>query len=133
MVTFGLPGGACPERELEVWEKSVNYLELFAFIADVPSLKVALEDALGRAREELERAQDRHARPEGAELLPRERERLRQLWTRSNALGNAHALMAADDPADRGRHAEELLVLKAMQEEADGALARYKLQAGFEG
>lgn len=119
-------------NEAAIWGRIVNTLEILVAHAVVRSVKLATNDALERAREELERACDRDARPEGGELLPRERERLRRLWTRSNALANARALMTADDPADRERHVEELVFLADMQEEADGALRRYRRQVGLE-
>jgi len=94
------PMGA--EEELEAWRTTKRVLDGLCGMADAPMLEpliLDLADVLGRrTREELARAEDRLSRPEGAQLGPREEERLRGLLRRSDAF--SHALSAVGDEED---------------------------------
>lgn len=79
-------GPMTPEEEVEAWRTTVKMLGHLCGMADdllLEPLILALGDAIRRSSEELRRAEDRFSRPEGAELGPREEERLRGLLRRS--------------------------------------------------
>ncbi len=81
-----------PEEELAAWRRTTRALDSLCGMADglmLEPLILALADAFNRAREEERRAEDRLSRPEGAELGPREEERLMTLMRRSDAFNNA--------------------------------------------
>jgi hypothetical protein len=70
------------EEERASWRKTVKVLGGLCSLSDtlmLDPLILALTDALMRSKEELARAEDRLARPEGAELHPCEHERLKRL------------------------------------------------------
>ena len=124
------------EEELEAWEQAVSVLHDFGKVAETlrnDPLLLALTDAKDRAQEELARVQDRLSRPEGAKISPPERERLQEMWKRSNAISNAWVLMVTKDNEERLDHAEDLAILEAMRDEVNEALYRYRAECGFPG
>jgi len=96
-------------------------------------LILALADALGRAREEERRAEDRISRPEGAELAPREEERLRSMLRRSDALNNALTAVVAEEDVREEIRAECVGVLEEAGREAHEAFERYREEVGIPG
>jgi hypothetical protein len=130
-------GEYTPAEEQKVWREAVRVLDGFCQVADGLNhepLILALVDAKVRAEEELRRAQDRAERSEadGADLHPRERERLEDMLMRSNALSNAIAVRVNHDNPERYGYAEEMAVLEEMRRETDQALERYKAEAGLQ-
>jgi hypothetical protein len=127
-------GTNTPAEELEAWRKAVRVLEGFCQVADGlmnEPLILALADAKVRADEEFERARDRAERPEGAELHPREEERLTRLLRRSDALNTACVELEDAQLADQMK-ADTLEVLRPLRDEANEAFARYRLEIGLE-
>jgi hypothetical protein len=84
-----------------------------------------------RAEEELARAQDRLARPEGAELHPHEEERLQGLLRRSDALGFAHTAVSAEEWGYADIKAATLETLEELRKEANAQFGRYKQELGI--
>jgi hypothetical protein len=94
-----------PEEELKAWRTTSGMLNHLCAMADALMLEpliLAQADALGRAREEERRAEDRISRPEGAELGPREEERLRAMLRRSDAFNNAIGAVVAEEGVREG-------------------------------
>ena len=123
-----------PEEELAAWRKTTRALDSLCGMADglmLEPLILALADALGRAREEERRAEDRATRPEGAELSPREEERLRGLLRRSDALNYALAAVEDDENFRPEVRAECLGVLGEVAQEAHEAFERYRGEVGI--
>ena len=121
------------EEEVEAWRKTVIVFEHLSAMSDtllIDPLILASVDALGRSREELARVEDRLTRPEGAQLGPREEERLRGLMRRSDALS------AALDAVEREaraypRYAEYVEILREAHEEASEQFRRYRSEVGI--
>jgi hypothetical protein len=67
-----------PEEKLAAWRTTTGVLDSLCGMADslmLDPLILTLADALGRAREEERRTEDRVTRPDGVELGPREEQR----------------------------------------------------------
>jgi hypothetical protein len=90
-----------------------------------------MSDALMHSKEELARAEDRLARPEGAELHPCEHERLKDLLHRSDALGYAHTALY-NEAWENGELKEQALeIVDKMREEATEHFERYRFEVGI--
>jgi hypothetical protein len=125
---------ADPDEAAQAWAKTVRSLEGLCQVADalmLEPLQLALVDACGRAREELERALDHEERPEGVQLTAREEERLRDLLRRSDALGNA-CVAVEDWSAHPQLIASALEVLRSMRDEATHNFEVYRREVGLE-
>ena len=123
-----------PEEEVEAWRTTTRVLDSLCGMADglmLEPLILALADALGRAREELARAEDRVTRPEGAELGERERERLMGLLRRSDAFNNALGAVEAEEDVKEKIRAECAEVLEGERREAHERLVRYRAEVGI--
>jgi hypothetical protein len=128
-----------PEEELKAWRTTTGMLNHLCAMADdlmLEPLILALADALNRAREEERRAEDRLTRPEGAELGPRERERLMGLLRCCDAFGMGMDAYGRDprkcNPRDNTELREE--VVAVLQEEYDRAreeFHRYRAEVGL--
>ena len=122
------------EHQLAKWERAVAVLKDLGPLAETlwnDPLILALTDALVRAKEELARAEDRIARPEGAELHPREEERLRGMLRRSDALGFAHTALTDAKWVNADIKASALKTLEGLLREANEQFARYKQELGI--
>jgi hypothetical protein len=127
-------GNYTPEEELQAWREAVRVLDGFCTVADGLNhepLILALVDAKVRADEEYERAYDRANRPKGAELAPREEERLRRLMRRSDALNHAYQEVLEEEWVNLEGKAEVLATLQEMKDEAHEAFRRYRLEVGL--
>ena len=127
-------GTMSAEEDLEAWRTTTRALDSLCGMADALMLEpliLALADALGRAREEERRAEDRVTRPEGAELGPREEERLRALMRRSDALSTALAAVEDEETAYPNAKAEYLGVLRDDFRQASEAFSRYRAEVGL--
>ena len=125
-----------PEEEVEAWRKTVGVLDSLCGAADsllLEPLILALADALGRAREELERAEDRISRPEGVQLTEREKGRMTALMRRSDALGNAVDALEREDAVYPGAVSGYLRVLREEKQLAHEAFALYREEVGIPG
>jgi hypothetical protein len=123
-----------PEEELAAWRTTSGMLNHLCGMADALMLEpviLALADALGRAREEERRAEDRLSRPEGAELGPREEERLMGLLRRSDALGMGLDAYEQDPHEDAETREEVLGILRKEHEEAHEGFMRYRAEVGI--
>ena len=125
-----------PEEELEAWRTTTRALDNLCGMATGLMLEpLALADALGRAREEERRAEDRLTRPEGAELGERERERERErlmgLLRRSDAFNNALGAVEAEEDVKEKIRAECAEVLDGERREAHEAFVRYRAEVGI--
>ena len=123
-----------PEDELEAWRKTTRALDSLCGMATgllLEPLELALADALGRAREEERRAEDRLTRPEGAQLSPREKERLMGLLRRSDALGNALDALEQSESAYPDTRAEYVGVVREDFGRAAEAFSRYRAELGL--
>ena len=122
------------EEQLAAWKQGFSVLrdlgKLGETLGNDPFL-LGLTDALVRVKEELARVEDRLARPEGAELHPREEERLREMLERSNALGFAHTAVSDEEWGYADMKAAELEILEKMRKEADEQFSRYKQEVGL--
>ena len=122
------------EEELEAWRKTTRALDSLCGMATgllLEPLELALADALGRAREEERRAEDRLSRPDGALLGPREEERLRALMRRSDALGNALDALEDEESAYPDVMAEYVEVIREDFGQAHEAFSRYRDEVGL--
>ena len=127
-------GPMTPEEELQAWRKTTKMLDSLCGMADglmLEPLILALADALGRAREELARVEDRLSRPEGAELGERERERLMGMLRRADAFGMGMDAYAHDPHDDRESREEVLTVLQEAHKEAGERFRRYRAECGI--
>jgi hypothetical protein len=127
-------GTYTPEEELRAWREAVKVLDGFCTVADGLNhepLILALVDCKVRADEEYERAYDRANRPEGAELHPREEERLKALMRRCDALSNAYHTLLEEDWVYRTHQEETLAALKEMLDEANEAFRSYRREVGL--
>ncbi len=123
-----------PEEELAAWRKTSGMLNHLCAMADslmLEPLILALADAFNRAREEERRAEDRLSRPEGAELGPREEERLRAMLRRSDAFNNALTAVVAEEGVREEVRAECVGVLEEAGREAHEAFMRYRAEVGL--
>ena len=123
------------EEELEAWEQAVAALHDFGKLAETlhnDPLLLALTDAKDRAEEELERVQDRLARPEGETLHPREHERLMAMIARCDALDAAYWTVSGQDWQNVEKKTSTLAGLQAMREEAHAQFDRYRAECGLE-
>jgi hypothetical protein len=124
------------KEQLAAWYQAVDVLHDFGKLAETlhnDALLLAVTDAKGRAKEELNRAVWRLNRPEGAELHPQEEERLRQLMRRSDTVTDAYfSIEDIESEANPARKAEMLAVLKDLMDEASEAYRRYKLEVGLD-
>jgi hypothetical protein len=122
------------EEQRDKWAQAVAVLKDLGPLAETlwnDPLILALTDALVRAQEELARAEDRLARPEGAELHPREEERLRGMLRRSDALSFAHAAASYEKWGNADIKASTLEALEGLLREANEQFARYKQELGI--
>jgi hypothetical protein len=122
------------EEQLAKWEQAVAVLKDLGKLAETlynDPLILALIDALVRSKEELARAEDRLARPEGAELHPREEERLRERLRRSDALGFAHTAVSDAKWINADIKASTLETLGGLLRETNEQFARYKQELGI--
>ncbi len=122
------------EEELKAWRTTTKMIDKLCGMADALMLEpliLALADALGRAREEERRAEDRLTRPEGVELGPREEERLRAMMRRSDAFNNAVGAVLAEEDVREEIRAECLAVLEEACREAHEAFVRYRAEVGL--
>jgi hypothetical protein len=122
------------EEQCAKWRQAVAVLKDLGPLAETlwnDPLILALTDALVRAQEELARAEDRLASPEGAELHPREEERLRGMLRRSDALSFAHAAASYEKWANADIKASTLETLEGLLREANEQFARYKQEIGI--
>ena len=127
-------GPMTPEEELEAWRTTTRALDSLCGMATglmLEPLELALADALGRAREEERRAEDRLTRPEGALLGPREEERLRALMRRSDALGNALDALQNEETAYPDVMAEYAEVIQEDFRQAHEAFSRCRDELGI--
>ena len=123
-----------PEEEMEAWRTTTRMLDSLCGMADglmLEPLILALADALGRAREEERRAEDRLTRPEGAQLGPREKERLMGLLRRSDALGNALDALEQSESAYPDTKAEYVGLVREDFGRAAEAFKRYRDEVGL--
>lgn len=131
---WGVPRSLTPmtvEEELESWRRTTRVLDFLCTMADrlmLEPLTLALADALGRAREEERRAEDRLTRPEGEHLGPRERARLLR---RSDAFGQAMDAYELDPHGDAETREETLEVLRGAHREANEQFRRYRAEVGL--
>jgi hypothetical protein len=119
-------------EQLAKWEQAVSVLRDLGKLAVTLSsdpLLLALTDAMDRAEEERERLKDRLSRPEGAQLHPRERERLMEMLGRCDALNSASLLVRGDATTEGG--AEEAAIIAAMEEEANEQFELYRAEVGI--
>jgi hypothetical protein len=122
------------EEQRDKWEQAVAVLGDLGPLAETlrnDPLILAVTDAMVRAQEERARAEDRLARPEGAELHPREEERLRGMLRRSDALGFAHTAVSREKWANADIKASALEILEGLLREANEQFARYKQELGI--
>ncbi len=122
-----------PDQELEAWRTTTRMLDNLCGMADalmLDPLILALADALTRSREELRRVEDRLSRPAGAQLGPREEERLRYLMRRSDALATALTAVEHEETPYPDVMAEYLGVLRKDFEEASEQFRRYRDEVG---
>ncbi len=127
-------GPMTPEEELEAWRTTTRTLDALCGMADALMLEpliLALADALGRAREEERRAEDRVTRPEGAELGPREEERLQALLRRCDGFDNALSAVQAEEDVREEVRAERVEVLEEACREAHEVFERYRAEVGI--
>ena len=121
------------EERLAAWKQAVSMLgdlgKLGETLGNDPLLR-ALTDAMVRAEEELARAEDMLARPEGAELHPREEERLQRLLRRSDALGFAYTALSGEEWENADTKAAALEILGELLKEANEQFHRYKQEVG---
>jgi hypothetical protein len=124
------------QEERAAWHKTVKVLGGLCGMSDalmLDPLILALTDALMRSKEELARAEDRLARPQGAELHPCEHERLKDLLHRSDALGYAHTALY-NEAWENGELKEQALeIVDKMREEATEHFERYRFEVGIPG
>jgi hypothetical protein len=122
------------QEERAAWHKTVKVLDGLCGMSDalmLDPLILALTDALMRSKEELARAEDRLARPQGAELHPCEHERLKDLLHRSDALGYAHTALY-NEAWENGELKEQALeIVDKMREEATEHFERYRFEVGI--
>ena len=129
-------GPMTPEEELEAWRTTTGMLDSLCGMADSLGLEpliLALADALGRAREELRRAEDRLTKPEGALLGPREEERLRALMRRSDAFSNALCAVEDEEDVNPDVQAQYIEVIREEFREASEQFRRYRAECGIPG
>jgi hypothetical protein len=127
-----------PEEELEAWRTTVKVLDGLCSMADglvLDPLILALNDAITRAREELERVEDRVSRPPiekgdpwpKEKALPREDERIMRMLRRSDAFHWALDLIEEyAKTCAPGSMDDEVAAVKAASEEADEHLESYR-------
>jgi hypothetical protein len=122
------------EEQLAAWKQAVAVLRDLGKLGETlrnDPLLLALTDAMVRAEEELARAEDHLARPEGAELHPREEERLRGLLRRADTLGYAHTALY-NEAWENGELKEQALeIVDKMREEATEHFERYRFEVGI--
>jgi hypothetical protein len=122
------------EEQLAAWKQAVAVLRDLGKLGETlrnDPLLLALTDAMVRAEEELARAEDHLARPEGAELHPREEERLRGLLRRSDALGYAHTALCAEEWENDEIQEQALEIMENMRKEATEHFERYRFEVGI--
>jgi len=122
------------EEQRAKWEQAVAVLKDLGPLAETlrnDPLLLAVTDALVRSQEERARVEDRLARPEGAELHPREEERLRGMLRRSDALSFAHTAVSYEKWVNADIKASALEILEELLREADEQFARYKQELGI--
>ena len=127
-------GPMTPEEELEAWRTTTRMLDSLCGMADwlmLEPLILALGDALRRAREEERRVEDRLTRPEGADLGPREAERLKTLMRRSDAFGNALDALECEETIYPDVKAEYVGVLREEFRTASEQFSRYRAELGL--
>jgi len=127
-------GPMSPEEEVEAWRTTTRKLDSLCGMADalmLDPLILALADALGRSREELRRVEDRLSRPEGAQLGPREEERLMGLPRRADALSNALDRYEQNPHNYPEAREETLEILRRDYEEAHEQFLRYRDEVGL--
>jgi len=123
-----------PVEDVRRWKVAVSILEKLGYIAEDSlndPLLLALTDALLRAEEELARAQDRLERPEGAEVHPRERERIMAMIRRCDALGTATWIVEEATIPNTAAKAATVSQLEELGREASEAFRRYRLECGL--
>jgi hypothetical protein len=123
-----------PEEHLAAWKQAVAVLSDLGMLGETlgnDPLLLALTDAMVRAQEELSRAEDRLARPEGAELHPCEHERLRGLLRRSDALGYAHTALNYEEWENDEIKEQALEIVEVMRKEATEHFERYRFEVGI--
>jgi hypothetical protein len=124
-------------EQLAKWEQAVEVLRDLGPLAVTLSndpLLLAITDAMDRAEEERERLKDRLSRPEGAQLHPREHERLMGLLRRSDAFGTASWLIQnyKDElNTSKGALDEEVAFVNAAAEEANEHFDLYRAEVGI--
>jgi DNA repair photolyase len=122
------------EEERAAWRKTVKVLDNLCGLSDtlmLDPLILALTDALMRSKEELARAEDRLARPQGAELHPCEHERLKSLLRRADTLGYVHTALCGEE-WDNAEFKEEVLeIVENMRKEATEHFERYRFEVGI--
>ncbi len=123
-----------PEGERAAWRTTVRMLDHLCGMADalmLDPLILALTDALGRSREESARLEDRLSRPVGAQLGPREEERLRYLMRRSDALSTALCAVEDEETPYPDTQAEYLRILREDYKQAHKQFMRYRTEVGI--
>jgi hypothetical protein len=109
------------QEERAAWRKTVKVLGNLCGISD----------ALMHSKEELARAEDRLARPEGAELHPCEHERLKGLLRRVSTLGYAHTALCGEEWENGELKEQALEIVDKMREEATEHFERYRFEVGI--
>jgi hypothetical protein len=122
------------EEQLAAWRQAVAVLGRLGGLAETlrnDPLLLALTDAMVRAEEELTRAENRLARPEGAELHPCEHERLKGLLRRADTLGYAHTALCGEEWENGELKEQALEIVDKMREEATEHFERYRFEVGI--
>lgn len=122
------------EEERAAWRKTVKVLDNLCSLSDtlmLDPLILALTDALMRSKEELARAEDRLARPQGAELHPCEHERLKDLLRRADMLGYAHTALYDQEWENTEIKEEALEIVDNMRKEATEHFQCYRSEVGI--
>jgi hypothetical protein len=109
------------QEERAAWRKTVKVLGNLC----------GMSDALMHSKEELARAEDRLARPEGAELHPCEHERLKGLLRRVSTLGYAHTALCGEEWENGELKEQALEIVDKMREEATEHFERYRFEVGI--
>jgi hypothetical protein len=122
------------QEERTAWHKTVKVLDRLCGMSDalmLDPLILALTDALMRSKEELARAEDRLARPQGAELHPCEHGRLKELLRRADVLGYAHTALWDQEWENTEIKEQALEIVENMREEATEHFGRYRFEVGI--
>jgi hypothetical protein len=122
------------EEERAAWKQAVSVLAELGKLGETlrnDPLLLALTDAIVRSKEELARTEDHLERPEGAELHPREHERLKGLLRRSDALGYAHTALYDAEWKNTEIKERALEIVENMEKEATEHFKRYRLEVGI--